>query len=88
MCAHFSAIALPAEKKASLTFEKSNFSRSITVYSFPEKLIFFPSLLDDATKYNSVIGNFFFYNTSINFLPTLPVAPTIAIFMVLLELLY
>ena len=44
--------------------------------------------LDDATKYNSVIGNFFFSNTSINFLPTLPVAPTIAIFMVLLELLY
>ena len=28
--------------------------------SLPEKLIFFPSLLDDATKNNSVIGNFFF----------------------------
>ena len=38
--------------------------------------------------FGKVIGNFFFSNTSINFLPTLPVAPTIAIFMVLLELLY
>jgi len=36
ICAHFSAIKLPAAKKAILTFEKSNFSRAITVCSFPE----------------------------------------------------
>ena len=34
-CAHFSAIALPAAKKAIFTFEKSNFSRSITECSLP-----------------------------------------------------
>ena len=47
-----------------------------------------PILVDEATKNNSDIGKFFFSKTSINFLPTLPVAPTIAIFMVLIQLLY
>ena len=40
MCAHFSATALPAAKKAIFTLEKSNFSKSITTYSLPLKLIF------------------------------------------------
>ena len=33
--AHFSATSLPAAKKAILTEEKSNFSRLVTVCSFP-----------------------------------------------------
>ena len=81
--AHFSAIALPAEKNAIFTFEKSNFSRSRMEYSFPLKLIFFPTLFYEAIRNNSSIGNFFFSNTSRSFLPTLPVAPTIAIFMMI-----
>ena len=59
--AHFSAIALPAAKKAIFTFEKSNFSKSITVSSLSLKLIFFPSLLEEAIKNNSEIGRFFFF---------------------------
>ena len=34
-CAHFSATPLPAAKKAIFTLEKSNFSRSSTICSFP-----------------------------------------------------
>ena len=48
--AHFSAIDEPAAKKAIFTFEKSNCSKSITVCSLPKKFIFFPALLEDATK--------------------------------------
>ena len=48
--AHFSAIEEPAAKKAIFTFEKSNCSKLLTVWSFPKKLIFFPSLFEDATK--------------------------------------
>ena len=44
---------------------------------------FCPALLEDATKYNFSKGRFFFSNTSSVFLPTFPVAPTIAIFIVL-----
>ena len=81
--AHFSATALPAAKKAIFTFEKSNFSKSSTVCSLPKKFIFFPELFDEATKKASVTEKFFFSSTSISFLPTLPVAPTIAIFMMI-----
>ena len=59
--AHFSAIEEPAAKKAIFTFEKSNCSKLLTVCSFPKKLIFFPSLFEEATKYASVIGKFFFF---------------------------
>ena len=83
LCAHFSATELPAAKKAIFTLEKSNFSKSITICSLPLKLIFFPELLEEATKNNSEIGKFLFSKTSMIFLPTFPVAPTIAIFMMI-----
>ena len=74
-----------AEKKVIFTFEKSKVSRSITSYSFPLKLILDPALLDEASKYKLSIESSFFSRTSNIFLPTLPVAPTIAIFMILLK---
>ena len=49
--------------------------------SLPLKLIFEPALLADATKKISATDKFFLSSTSSTFLPTLPVAPTIAIFM-------
>ena len=49
--------------------------------SFPLKLIFLPTLFDDAIKNNSSIGNCFFSKTPKSFLPTFPVAPIIAIFI-------
>ena len=38
---HFPATALPAAKKAIFTFEKSNVSKSSTIWSFPLNFIFF-----------------------------------------------
>jgi len=57
MGAHLSATALPAEKKAIFTLEKSKLSRSWIECSFPLKLIFLPTLFDEAIKNNSSIGN-------------------------------
>ena len=44
--------------------------------------IFVPTLLEDANKYRLSISSSFFSRTSKVFLPTFPVAPTIAIFMI------
>ena len=44
------AIADPAAKNVIFTFEKSNFSKFITVCSLPKKCIFFPALFGEATK--------------------------------------
>ena len=59
--AHFSAIELPAEKKAIFTLEKSKLSKPWIECSFPLKLIFLPTLFDEAIKNNLSIGNCFFF---------------------------
>ena len=79
--ANFSEIFPPAAKKAIFTLEKSKLSKSKISCSLPLKLIFFPALLNEATKYRFSINSSFFSRTSRVFLPTFPVAPTIAIFM-------
>jgi len=56
--AYFSEIVPPAAKKVIFTFEKSNVSRLKTSCSLPLKIIFCPALLDEATKYNSLIEGF------------------------------
>ena len=61
--------------------EKSNFSKFSTLIFLSPKLSVVPALLDDATKYRLSIEIFLLCKTSIIFLPTFPVAPTIAIFM-------
>ena len=80
--AHFSATALPAAKKAIFTFENQIFP-NLQLYVLYLKNLFFPELFDEATKKASVTEKNFFSSTSIIFLPTLPVAPTIAIFMMI-----
>ena len=80
---YFSEIFPPAEKKVMLAFEKSKVSKFLTSISLPLNFNFDPALLDYATKYKLPIEMFFFSKTSIIFLPTLPVAPTIAIFMMI-----
>jgi len=45
------------------------------------KVIFFPILLSEAIRYSSLNSKFSFSITSKSFLPTFPVAPTIAIFI-------
>ena len=78
-----SEIFPPAEKKVIFAFEKSKFSKFSTSISLPLNFNFYPALLEDATKYRSSIGRFLFSKTSNIFLPTFPVAPTIAIFMMI-----
>ena len=56
--AYFSEILLPAENKAMSIPEKSKPSSAFTVNSLFKILIFFPSDLLLANKYNSFIGNF------------------------------
>ena len=78
---YFSEILPPAEKKVISLFEKSKVSKSSTLIFLSLNFNFFPALLEDATKWMLSTGKFFFYKTSIIFLPTFPVAPTIAIFI-------
>ena len=80
---YFSEIFPPAEKNVISAFEKSKFSKLITSISLSLNLTFDPVLLEDARSYRLVTENFFLSKTSIIFLPTFPVAPTIAIFMVI-----
>ena len=77
----FSEIFPPAAKKAILTLEKSKLSKSLTSRFLFLKVIIFPTLFDDANKYKLSIERSFFSRTSSVFLPTFPVAPTIAISM-------
>ena len=80
---YFSEIVFPAEKKEIFTLEKSKFSKFSTLISLSPNLSVVPALLDDATKYRLSIEIFLLCKTSIIFLPTFPVAPTIAIFMMI-----
>ena len=82
LAANFSEIFFPAAKKIIFAFEKSKFSKSLTVYSLLLKKILVPTLFDDANKNILSKDIFFLSNTSKVFLPTFPVAPTIAIFMI------
>ena len=84
--ANFSAIVPPAAKKVISAFEKSYVSKFSITYSLSLKEIFFPALYSEATKYRLSNLKFFLSNTSRVFLPTFPVAPTIAMFI--LKLLY
>ena len=80
---YFSEIFPPAEKNVMSAFEKSKFSRLLTSISLSLNIIYDPKLLEDARRYRLVTEKFFLSKISIIFLPTFPVAPTIAIFMVI-----
>ena len=86
--ANFSEIFPPAEKKVKSTFEKSKFSSSSILISLPLKFKDDPKLLVEANKCKLSTLKFFFSKTSRIFLPTFPVAPTIAIFIVYFVNLY
>jgi len=71
------------DKEVSFLFnEKSKLFKSSTLYSLSLNFILTPTLFDDASKYKLSILSSFFSRTSKVFLPTFPVAPTIAIFMI------
>ena len=61
---HFSAIALPAEKKAIFTFEKSKSLKPTTEYVLFLKFIFFATLFSDAIRYSSLNLKFSFSITA------------------------
>jgi len=69
-------------KKIILALVKSKVSKSWTWYSLSLKFSLVPTLFDDASKNKLLKDIFFFSSTSKVFLPTFPVAPTIAIFMI------
>src|SRR5579885_1756450 len=80
-------VAPPAENKATAGFFEIAVCQSTTVYSLPLKTIFFPTDLSEATGINSVTGNFLSARTCNILLPTKPVAPTTATFILFLDLL-
>ena len=80
---YFSEILPPAEKKVISTLEKSKPSKLSTFKSLLLNFNFAPALFDEATRNSLSIEKFFFSKTSIIFLPTFPVAPTIATSMMI-----
>ena len=68
----------PQQKKVIFAFVKSNLLKLIISSCLFLNIILLPTLFSEAIKYNSLTGKFLFSRTSIIFLPTLPVAPTIA----------
>ena len=71
----------PAENIAILGFIVTAVSISVMVYCFPLKVMDLPTDLEEATGINSVIGRLAFSKTLNISVPTSPVAPTTAIFI-------
>src|SRR4051812_11333095 len=74
----------PAENKAISGFCLIASSTEITLYCLPLKVISLPTLFSDATNNNSVTGKLRSSRTCNILVPTKPVAPTTAIFILLL----
>ena len=75
---HSFAMELPAAKKVIPAFENLYLFKASTSIIFPLKDIFCPTLFSDATRKSLSNFRFDFSKIFIVFLPTLPVAPTIA----------
>ena len=73
----------PAENNATSGFMAIASSTVTTLYFFPLKSISFPLLFSDATGINSVTGKLRSANTFNITVPTRPVAPTTATFMLI-----
>ena len=79
--AHSKEVSPPAENNAISGFIETAVAKFITANSFPLNGIIFPTDFSEATGINSVIGKFRSANTFNSTLPTIPVAPTIATFI-------
>ena len=80
--AHLIEVSPPAEKRAISGDIFSASSKVTTVMFFPSNAICFPADRSDATGINSVKGNFRSAKTFNITSPTIPVAPTTAIFII------
>src|SRR5688572_16375068 len=76
-----SEVVPPAEKSANLGFWRIASSIEITLWLTPQNSTVVPTLFAEATGKNSVTSTFLSSNTFIITLPTIPVAPTTAIFI-------
>src|SRR5947207_336693 len=80
--AHSNEVPPPAENKATAGFAAIASVMLTTLYFFPLNSTSFPTDFSDATGNNSVTGILLSANTCNIFVPTNPVAPTTATFMV------
>ena len=80
--AHSKLTLPPALNNAISGLAATAWSRVITGIDFPLKVMLFPMLLADAAGKSSVTGKFLSSRICNIFVPTNPVAPTTAIFMV------
>src|ERR1700753_1466702 len=80
--AHSSEVLPPAENKARAGFAAIASLALTMVYFLPLNSTCFPTDFSDATGSNSVMGKFLSANTCNIFVPTSPVAPTTATFIV------
>ena len=80
--AHSKLTLPPALNKAISGLASTACSKVITGIDSPLKVMLFPMLLADAAGNNSVTGKFLSSRICNIFVPTNPVAPTTAIFMV------
>ena len=80
--AYSSEVEPPAEKIAISGFIEIAVSIETMSYCLLLKVIFFPTDFSDATGINSVIGRFLSSKTFNITWPTIPVAPTTAIFII------
>ena len=79
--AHSEEISPPAEKRAKSTSKVKTSSKVVNTYSSPLYFITFPLLASLATRYNFSMFTFLSLSTSSIVRPTMPVAPTIASFI-------
>src|SRR5450631_666059 len=81
--AHSKDVPPPAEKIAMAGFKRIASVALTTLYSFPLYKTILPTDFSEATGISSVSGKFLSANTSSILVPTSPVAPTTATFIVL-----
>ena len=79
--AHANEVSPPAEKIAMSGVSSTAVSKPTILYSLPLNKTDFPTLRSDATGISSVTGKFRSSNNFIIMVPTIPVAPTTAIFI-------
>src|SRR5680860_262299 len=81
--AHSREVSPPAENRARSGFKLTASSKPITLYDLFLKEISVPIDFSEATGYNSVIGKLRSSRTFNIILPTIPVAPTTATFILI-----
>src|SRR6185436_12979165 len=81
--AHSNEVLPPAENIATAGFAAMPSAMLTTLYCLPLNVTSLPTDLSDATGTNSVTGKFLSANTCNIFVPTRPVAPTTATFIVM-----